>query len=211
MNRVAILGSGDLGVQLAHHINSDSDHQVIGFFDDLRESGSQVDGIPVLGSLRSVRKQYAAGEFDSVLVGIGYRHLVLRQKLYEELSPHVPFATFIHPSAIVDPTCTIGRGVVIYSGCVIDMHSEICPNTLLNVGCVIAHHSRIGMGCFLSPSVSVAGFVQVQSGVTLGIGTTIIDNINIHAGVRTGAGAVVTSNLVTPGLYVGIPARWKKG
>jgi serine acetyltransferase len=38
----------------------------------------------------------------------------------------------------------------------------------------------------------------------------VIDNLHLVDFVRTGAGAVVTENLTEPGLYLGIPARYKK-
>jgi UDP-3-O-[3-hydroxymyristoyl] glucosamine N-acyltransferase len=90
------------------------------------------------------------------------------------------------------------------------MFSVIGANALLNVGCVIAHHSSIGAGCFLSPAVKIAGFVRVDRCSTLGIGTVVIDNVSITSGVRTGAGAIVIEDIAEPGLYVGIPARFKK-
>ena len=210
MKRVAILGAGDLGIQLAHHLRSVEEFQVVGFFDDYRDKGTLVAGVRVLGTLNDIQRCFAMKGFDSLLMGIGYRHLTLRQKLFQELSPRIPFATFIHPSAYVDPTCSIGQGAVIYPRCVIDMQTHIGANTLLNIGCTVAHHSQIGEGCFISPSVSIAGFVHIQEGVTLGIGTILIDNVKISQGVRTGAGAVVIHDLTRPGLYVGIPAQWKK-
>jgi serine acetyltransferase len=52
--------------------------------------------------------------------------------------------------------------------------------------------------------------VRVDRCSTLGIGTVVIDNVSITSGVRTGAGAVVIEDIAEPGLYVGIPARFKK-
>lgn len=211
MTRVAILGAGDLGIQLAHHMRAVDGLEAVGFFDDTRERGTQVSGLPVLGALADVRAKFAAGDFDALLTGIGYRHLALRQRLFDEFSPDIPFARLVHPSAHVDPSCVLGPGAVVYPGCVIDMQAHIGANALLNVGCVVAHHSHIGAGCFLSPAVKVAGFVHVHAGVWFGIGTIVIDNIRVASGVCTGAGSVVIDDLAEPGLYVGVPARLKRG
>lgn len=210
MKRVAIIGGGDLGLQLAHHAVATGMIDPVGFFDDTLPLRSKVGGLPVLGGVDDVADAYGSGSFDALLIGIGYRHLALRHQLYERFSTRIPFATVIHPSAIVDPGCRIGPGSVVYPGCVLDMGVTIGANVLLNVGCVIAHDSSVGDGCFFSPAVKLAGFVRVEASSTLGIGTIVIDNVTIASGVRTGAGAVVVDSINEPGLYLGVPARFRR-
>lgn len=210
MTRVAIIGAGDLGRQVAHHARSVPDLTIAGFFDDVRERHSLVDTVPVIGGIPDVAGAHAQGAFDALLIGIGYKHLGFRHKLYEDLAGRIPFARLIHPRTWIDPTCTIGPGAIVYPGCTLDMNVVIGANSLLNLGCIVAHDSTIGAGCFLSPGVNVAGFVQVHSMVSLGIGTIVIDNVSIASGIRTGAGAVVTQNLAVVGLHAGVPARLKK-
>lgn len=210
MSRICIIGAGDLGIQLAHHSGALHDTKIVGFFDDFHKAGAFVSDIPVLGNVGDVLDAYTRHEFDELLIGIGYKHLAFRHELYERFCQRIPFARLVHPDAWVDSTCIIEPGAVIYPGCVVDMFSVIGANALLNVGCVIAHHSSIGAGCFLSPAVKIAGFVRVDRCSTLGIGTVVIDNVSITSGVRTGAGAIVIEDIAEPGLYVGIPARFKK-
>lgn len=210
MKRIGIIGAGDLGVQLAHHAGATSDLRAIGFFDDYLASGSVVSGLPVLGGIGDVLDHFSRGVFDELLIAIGYKHISFRSEVYGRFNGKIPFARLIHPQAWVDPTSVIELGAVVYPGCIVDMHSTVGANTVLNVGCVIAHHSVIGPGCFLSPSVKIAGFVRVAAESILGIGTVVIDNISICSGVRTGAGAVVTDDITEPGLYVGVPAKFKK-
>lgn len=210
VTRVAIIGAGDLGRQVAHHARSVSGLTVTGFFDDVREKQSLVDTVPVIGGIADVVGAHAQGAFDALLIGIGYKHLRFRQTLYEDLAGRIPFAQLIHPRAWVDPTCIIEPGAIIFPGCTLDMNVVIGANALLNLGCIVAHDSSIGAGCFLSPGVNVAGFVRIHPMVSLGIGTIVIDNVSIASGVRTGAGAVVTESLAVAGLHAGVPARFKK-
>lgn len=210
MKRLGIVGAGDLGLQLAHLARKTGTHDPVVFFDDSCKTGSVIAGIPVHGSLAVLEETSFVPPFDELVIAIGYRHLAFRQQLFERLRARFRFATLVDPHAMLDPTCIIGEGAVIYAGCVLDMNAEIGCNALLNVGCVIAHDSKVGAGCFLSPAVNLAGFVQLEPSVTLGIGTTVIDNVGIASGVRTGAGAVVIDDLQVPGLYVGVPARLKK-
>jgi sugar O-acyltransferase (sialic acid O-acetyltransferase NeuD family) len=210
VTRIAIIGAGDLGEQLAHQVRAHDGLVVAGFFDDQRAAGTRVADAPVLGGTGAIEAGFAAGAFDQLLIAVGYKHMRFREAMYEAHRERIPFATLVHPRAWVDPTSVVGPGAVLYPGCVVDMNSSIGANALLNVGCVIAHHSKVGAGCFLSPGVQVAGFVDIAPGTTLGIGTVVIDNITIPRGVRTGAGAVVIRNPDQPGLYVGVPARLKK-
>lgn len=210
MKRLAIIGSGDLGQQIAYHAQTDGHYDVVAFFDDFQTPGTLRHGIPVAGGVEQVLEHYRDGKFDALMIGIGYKHIGLRQTLYDRFSTDIPFGSVIHTSSYVDKSCTLGSGVMIYPGCMLDMNVVIGDNVLLNIGCVIAHDTTIGTGSFLSPAVKVAGFVDVGPSVILGIGTTVIDNVAIVSGVRTGGGAVVTADLESPGLYVGIPAKFIK-
>lgn len=210
MNRLAIIGSGDLGLQIAYHCKTDGGFEIAGFFDDYETPGNLKYGNKILGGIEDVESEYQKGNFDLLLIGIGYKHFEFRKNTFERFKGKIPFANFIHSSSYVDPSAVLGEGVIIYPGCSLDMLSIIGNNVLLNTGCVVAHHSAVGDHSFLSPSVSLAGFVDVKPLVSLGIGTVVIDNIVIQSGVRTGAGAVVTKNIDKPGLYVGIPAEYKK-
>jgi sugar O-acyltransferase (sialic acid O-acetyltransferase NeuD family) len=210
LKRIGIIGAGDLGVQLAHHVAGAPDMTVAGFFDDSKPVGSLVVGHPVLGGIDQVPPRFAESAFDELLIAIGYKHMAFRQSVYDRFQATIPFARLVHARAWVDPTATIGPGAVLYAGCIVDMGSSIGANALLNVGCVVAHHTRIGAGSFLSPAVKVAGFVDIAASTSLGIGTIVIDNVSIASGVRTGAGAVVIHDLTEPGLYVGVPAKLKK-
>jgi sugar O-acyltransferase (sialic acid O-acetyltransferase NeuD family) len=201
MKRLAIVGAGDLGQQIAHHA-TDSGYSVVGFFDDFQHE--------VLGKLSEVETVFKQGDFDVLMIGIGYNHMKTRSELFNKFHGNIPFAQVIHSSAIIDPSCTIGEGVFIYPGCVLDMNVIVENNVLLNAGCVIAHDSHIHRNCMLSPGVIVSGFVKIHEKVNLGTGTKVIDNITISTMIRTGAGAVVTKDLEKKGLYVGVPALFKK-
>jgi sugar O-acyltransferase (sialic acid O-acetyltransferase NeuD family) len=210
MQRLAIIGSSDLGQQIAHHAVADSHYLPVGFFDDFQAVGAMRHGLPVLGGVEDVLRLYRQGQFECLMIGIGYHHLGFKRQLYERFAGSVPFGTLVHSSCIVDPSAQVGEGSIVYPGGILDMNVAIGPNTLLNIGCRIAHDTRIGATCFLSPGVNVAGFVDVAGEVVLGIGTIVIDNIKIASGVRTAGGTVVTRHLADPGLYAGVPAVWKK-
>jgi len=208
MKRVAIIGSGHLGQQIAHHIHHDSNDMVVAFFDEFQPLDTIVNQIPVIGGNNDVIAKYQQNEFDAILIAIGYKHLEAKKELFQRLEGKVPFHTFIHSSCYKDPSASIGQGTVIYPGCIIDQRVTIEDNVLMNLSCTISHDSVIGKHSFLSPSVSVAGFVHIKEQCILGINSTIIDHITIEAQTQTGGGSVVIKDINTSGLYVGNPVQF---
>lgn len=208
MKKLAIIGSGDLGQQIAHHCKADNQFDLVGFFDDFKSTDESVNNLPILGGLNDILTCYNSDKFDFILIGIGYKHMDFRTKLYNELKDKIPFAKFIHSSCHIDPSAEISEGCVLFPGCLLDQHVQLAPNCLLNVNCSISHHSTIGAHSFLSPRVAIAGFVSVEAGCIIGINSTIIDNISIASGTQIGGAGIVIKDIIKQGLYVGHPVRF---
>jgi sugar O-acyltransferase (sialic acid O-acetyltransferase NeuD family) len=209
MKTLAIIGSGELGQQLAHLATSDQHYGSIVFFDDFAEIGL-IDGRNIIGTTTDIEKAFAENQFDELLIGIGYKHLSVKAELVERFATQIPMGKIVHSSAWIDPTAIIEPGSVIYPGCIVDKKAVIKSGALLNLGCTVSHDSVIGQHSFLSPNVAVAGFVTIGSRCIIGINATIIDNLSIASGTQIGAGAVVIKNITEKGLYVGNPAKFIK-
>ena len=155
--RIVIIGAGDLGRTLAAHLEDDPTGRAIGFYDDHQAARGteRIDDLPVIGAISDIPRHHAEGKFNSVLMGIGYKHLDFRAHLFATLrTVGVPVATFIHPSAFVHRSATVGMGAILFPRCVVDVKTRIGMNSLLNTGCIIAHDTSIGEGCFLGPGVT---------------------------------------------------------
>jgi len=208
MERLCIIGAGDLGQQIAHHARDTNKFEVVGFFDDTLAVGSKVKDKIVLGSINEVENFYERKQFDSLVIAIGYKHMHIRAVLFNKFRGTVPFAILIHPSCVIDTTVTVGEGTVLYPGCIIDKDVQLGCNVLINVASVIAHDTKIGDHSFLSPRVAIAGFVNIGKSNIIGINSTIIDNVRLTDNVQIGGGAVVIKDIDKPGLYVGNPVRF---
>ena len=207
MKRLAIIGSGDLAQQIAHHAIHDNHYQVVGCFDDFKSIGQFSKGLAILGKIDAIHDCFEQGMFDELIIGIGYNHMNFRQELFLQFEKSIPFATIIHSSCFIDKSARIGKGTIIYPGCNVDMHTRIGDNCLIYNGTIIAHDSHISSNTILSPGVQIAGFCQINQHVVLGIGTVVSDNIQICENVKTGAGTVIIKHLTESGLYVGITAK----
>jgi len=207
--RLAIIGSGDLGQLIAHHSINDKHYEIAGFFDDYGVVGEYITGIPVIGKIKDIKELYGKGIFDFIMIGVGYKHMKFRKELFESLEGFIPFGKIVHSSAYIDSSVKMGEGIFILPGCTLDKNVVLGNNVLLNTGVVIAHDSQVENHCFLAPSVAVAGKTLIKECCIIGINATIIDNIIISSNIQIGGGAVVIRNLEKEGLYLGIPAVLK--
>lgn len=203
---LAIIGSGDLGQQIAHYAISDNHYGRVVFIDDFAKQSS-INAIAIIGTTKDIVDLYKNKLFDELIIGVGYKHLLKRKQLFEVFSKIIPFGTIIHSSSWVDESSVIKAGCVIYPSCSLDSNSFIEENTIINIGCTIAHDTIIGAHSFLSPRVALAGFVKVDELCVLGINSTIIDNLKISSGTQLGGGTVLIKDVLDSGLYVGNPAR----
>jgi len=201
-NRLAIIGSSDLGQLIAHHAAVNCGFQVMGYYDDFNKKETNVDGHPILGIVNQIEEDYKLGKFDCLMVAIGYRYMDFRESIFNRFKGKIPFAKVIHPSTNLDKSTKIGEGCFILPGCVLDRNVVLHENVLLNTACVIAHDSEVMEHSFLSPAVKIAGFTRISKKCIIGINATIIDNILISEGVQVGGGAVVVKNIDEQGLYV---------
>ncbi len=206
MKTLAILGAGELGVQIAHYALTDNHYTRVVFFDD-SSNQNDVNSIPIIGKSHDLEKAFKEKRFDELIIGIGYKHLTAKKVLFEKFKTIIPFGKIIHSSAWVDSTTIIEDGCVIYPRCTLDAKTIVKANTILNIGCTIGHDSIISSHCFLSPRVAVAGFVSVNELCNIGINATIIDNICIKSKTQIGAGAVVIKSIDKGSLHVGNPAK----
>jgi sugar O-acyltransferase (sialic acid O-acetyltransferase NeuD family) len=203
-NRLAIIGSRDLGQQIAHHATLNG-FDVIGYFDDFDTISE--DSFPILGKIKDIDSFFSQDNFDFLFIGIGYKHMKVRAELFNQFYNSIPFANIIHKSAIIDPTVKIGEGVLIYPGVTIDSNVILDNNILINIASTIAHDTTIKSHCFLSPRVALAGFITINEQCIIGINSTIIDNIEVITQTQIGGGSVVIQNINEKGVYVGNPIR----
>lgn len=206
MKTLAIIGSGQLGQQIANFSISDKHYDKVVFFDDFSKE-RDINGFNIIGSIKDIFEEYKNNKFDYLIIGIGYNHFKLRSELYNHFSKRIPFGKIIHSSSYVDSSVSIKDGCVIYPRTVIDLNVLIKENTIVNNNCTISHDTIIGQNCFISPNAAIAGFVNIKSSCFIGINATIIDNISIISDTYIGAGTVVTKNIINSGVYVGNPMK----
>ena len=116
-------------------------------------------------------------------------------------------ATFVHSSAIIDPTSVIESGTFVGPFCIIAYQSVVHQDCLIAPYTLVSHRAKIGQGTVTNPGAMIAGAVNVGQYCLLGIRSTTVDQIDICDNVQVGPCAFITKTITEPGRYLGSPAR----
>lgn len=135
---------------------------------------------------------------EETIIAIGDN--AARRRIALRLS--VPFATAVHPAAVVAATATIGEGSVVMAGAVVQPYAQVGRHCIVNTAATIDHDCRIGSFAHISPHATLCGNVSIGEGTWVGAGATVIQGITIGRWCVVGAGSIVTHNIPDATLYI---------
>ncbi len=169
------------------------------FYDVNARIGEQFNGFPAIAILPKVLPDGwaflpAAGDNDARQQQLGW---LAADRL----------ATLISPRAYIGVMASVGLGRWLRmrrisarpSRSAAAPSSTPVPSSITKALSEIAAMSRSG--------ATVAGRCRIGRRVMIGAGATVRDGLCIGDDIIIGAGAVVVSDLLQPGVYVGVPAR----
>jgi UDP-perosamine 4-acetyltransferase len=162
-------------------------------------------GVPILRGDENLSLLRAEG-YCKVFVAIGSNRLRERLGAFC-IEQGYQLVNAISPHAIISPSATLGRGVAVMAGAIINTESVIEDLAIINTGATVDHDCRIGQAAHIAPQCALAGNVTLGAKSFLGIGCKVIPGIRIGERVTVGAGAVVISHVESDAIAVGVPAR----
>jgi acetyltransferase EpsM len=196
--RVAIYGAGG-HAKVVWDVLTAAGDGVVGFVSDTPGADTLL-GLPVVASRESLPPH------DGVVVAIGDN--AARRRVFLALrEAGVTLASAVHPRAVVAGRVTLGEGVVVAAGVVINLDSVVGENAIVNTGATLDHDNVLGPHAHVAPGCHLAGDVAIGEGAFLGVGTIAIPGIRVGAWARAGAGAVLVRDVAPGSLVVGVPAR----
>jgi UDP-perosamine 4-acetyltransferase len=207
--RVVGFGAGGHAKVMIDALRAGGAFEVVGLLDPKRElHGRTISGVAVLGDDSTIEKLMADG-VSAIFIGVGSAASTsLRQRLYEAARARgLDVIKVVHPSAVVSPAATLGRGVSVLAGAIVNASAILGDNVLVNTGAIVEHDCVIEQHTHIATGARVGGSVKIGTGVHVGIGASIRQGISVGAGVVIGAGAAVVDDVPDGAVVVGVPAR----
>lgn len=117
----------------------------------------------------------------------------------------------ISPRAVISPSVSLGRGVAVMAGAVINADAQICDLAIINTGACIDHDCVIGMAAHVGPGACLAGAVHIGACALMGVGSSARPGSIVGEGAIVGAGSSVVTDIAPHATAVGVPARPMNG
>ena len=203
MEWIVIFGAGGHAQVLIDILELMGIYRIAGIYDDHPDLiGKFIYGYPVLGMIGTttvIRKG---------IIGIGdndYRNAVAYRVL--ERMPDFEFISAVHPSSIIGKNVSIGPGVAVMAGSVVNTNAVLEAHSVVNTMSSVDHDCHLAPFSSVAPGAHLGGNVRLGHRSFIGMGATVIQNIQIGQDTVVGAGATVVSNLPGQVIAFGTPAK----
>jgi UDP-2-acetamido-3-amino-2,3-dideoxy-glucuronate N-acetyltransferase len=115
--------------------------------------------------------------------------------------------TIIDDHCITTGACYIGNNISIRTGAIISKATIIEDYCFIGPGVITNHTKNITHGRNIK---NIQLLTYISYGCIIGSQASILAGITIHPQIIIGAGSVIIKDLISPGIYVGSPAKKKK-
>jgi UDP-3-O-[3-hydroxymyristoyl] glucosamine N-acyltransferase len=179
MKRVALIGAGPLGLNVAGLIARLRDYDLIGFIDDKE---GPIAGVDVLGDDSVLHDLMREGVRDLVVcIGSPERRMAIGRDVRER---GFELPAVIHPAAEMGIGVRVGAGSIILPGAVILPEAEIGDFCVVEAGSFIGHHTRLGAGSLIGARAVVGNRATLDHSVMIGMGANVKSGSHLAAGMR---------------------------
>ena len=208
--RLTLIGTKEFSEQIISYADKTGEYEFVGYFDDIVEKGTIINGKPVFGKVEEAVSYYQEGKYDCIFIGIGYTRFDLRDYYFNKLKGKVPFANIIMPTAKIGKNVALGEGIFVGSNSHIGDDSTIENNVFIHGSSDIGHNNFIGAHTYISGRFNSAGFSSIGKRNFIGICVLVADHVNICDDVWIGLGCVVAKNINSSGKYMSPAAKLYK-
>ncbi len=176
-----------------------------GIVDGALAPDERVMGVPVLGG-----DEWLAGTQGvqaRLLLGVGANpDTARRRQLVQRWGAGRGFAAVLHPAATLSAHATLGEGVQVLAGAVVQAGTRLGAPVVRNTGARVDHDCRLGDFAFIAPGAVLCGAVEIGEGAFVGAGAVLLPGMKVGAGAVVGAAALVNRDVPAGSVVAGVPA-----
>ncbi|MGK0639158.1 NeuD/PglB/VioB family sugar acetyltransferase [Schleiferia thermophila] len=204
--KIFIIGAGSVGGHIASNLKLYGiDRFQIKFLDDdVKKIGSTFMGYPIVDKIEFL---LTLDEPAFVVMGVAFPNI--KKSIFDRisLSSNIEYMTLIAKNAWISEDVEIGKGCIVYPGCMVNYGATLKNFVILNMNCAIGHHAEIGNFSSLAPGVCIGGHTKIGDCVDMGIGSCTLQNIIIGDNSVVGGQAMITRSIPDNSKVVGVPAK----
>ena len=171
-----MVGAGGFGRMVAEQAMIEYD---CAFVDDGQPVGTDICGIPVVGSLADLpelRKEYGL-----LVVGIGNNRF--RAQVYEKAKAlGFAFPNIVAPSAYISPFAEVGCGCVLMQNACVQNGASVGNGVLLNAGTEVHCGGTVGDYVLLYTNSTIRTGAKVGRYARIGGNVTVCNNATVPEG-----------------------------
>lgn len=205
---VIIFGSSGHTKVVIDIFEQEGKYNILGLLDSFREKGEKFQGYETLGHEKDLPELVSQHHGLKLFIAVGdnWGRNEVKNKIAGIL-PDIEYASAIHPSAQIGKNVTIGKGVVIMPGGIVNCDSKIGDFTIINTNASVDHDCILHDYSSLAPNATAGGNVSVGYCSAISIGATIKHKVNVGDHSIVGAGALLMKDCGNNVIMYGVPAR----
>lgn len=134
-----------------------------------------------------------------------------RMKITQKLPTNTSYFSYIHPTVqIMSNDVEWGQGCFFGANSILTTNIKLGNHAILNRGNQIGHDTRIGDFFSAMPGSIISGNVRIGNKCYFGTNSSVKEKISICDDVTVGSNSTVVKNIISSGVYVGVPAKFLK-
>jgi sugar O-acyltransferase (sialic acid O-acetyltransferase NeuD family) len=201
--KIILIGAGGHAHACIDVIEQHGQYQIAGLVGKSEEMHTRHFGYSVIATDGDLPQ--LANDYQYALITVGQ---ILtpdhRMRLYQqatELGFQLP--AIIAPSAHVSRHATIGSGIIVMHGAIVNAGARVGNNCIINTRALLEHGSTVEDHCHISTGVILNGVVHIGAGSFVGSGSIIKEGITLGKRCVVGMGLAVRHNQTDLAQFVG--------
>ena len=189
MEKIIIFGASGHAKVIIDILESSGDYKILGLLDSNKKIGSEVLGYKILGNLGNVPEllnNYSDLKFFVAIGDNWNRYRVVDELL--KINSNIEFVNAIHPNSIIGKSVSLGTGIMVMAGSIINADSIIGDFSIVNTRSSVGHESILKKFSSLAPNCTLAGNVEVGEYSAISASSTILNGRKVGSHTVIGAG-----------------------